>query len=107
MPWIGVDFDGTLSKNCHWDGVSLSMGQPVPKMVARVKRWLREGKDVRIFTARAEDFRGRRAIEEFCRLHFERTLPITNKKDYDMVEYWDDRAVQLIPDTGERVDGKP
>ena len=27
-------------------------------------------------------------------------------KDYGMVELWDDRAVQVKPNTGERVDGK-
>lgn len=104
--WIGVDFDGTLVKNAHWDGYSLTMGEGVPKMVARVKRWLKAGRQVKIFTARAEDFRGRRAVEAFCQANFGQVLPITNKKDYDMVEYWDDRAVQVIPDTGERADGK-
>ncbi|MHB8407790.1 MAG: hypothetical protein ACYDHY_06705 [Acidiferrobacterales bacterium] len=83
-------------------------------MVVRVKQWLLEGKEVRIMTARvAPEFRNWRhllatkmAIEAWCLEHIGTTLPITNAKDPDMVELWDDRAVQVIPNTGKRADGK-
>jgi hypothetical protein len=32
-------------------------------------------------------------------------LDVTNVKDFGMVELWDDRAVQVVPNTGERADG--
>jgi hypothetical protein len=37
---------------------------------------------------------------------FGRTFEITCKKDYQMVALYDDRCVQIIPNTGERVDGE-
>jgi hypothetical protein len=33
-------------------------------------------------------------------------LPVTNCKDLNMVELWDDRAVQVVPNTGQRADGQ-
>jgi hypothetical protein len=49
--WIGVDLDGTLAKYGRWAG-PLEIGEPIAPMVARVRQWLAEGKEVRIFTAR-------------------------------------------------------
>ena len=75
-------------------------------MVARVKRWLDEGEEVCIFTARVaeEDPVARKeivnAIERWCVEHIGRVLPVTNVKDFHMIELWDDRAVQVIPNTG-------
>lgn len=112
--WIGVDLDGTLAVYDGWKGPE-HVGEPIPKMVARVKAWLNDGVDVRIFTARvshdgidarvAEAYRAYHAIDAWCREHIGRTLPVTNIKDYAMIELWDDRAVQVIPNTGERADG--
>jgi hypothetical protein len=111
--WIAVDLDGTLA---HYDGWKspTHIGEPIPLMLERVKKWISEGRDVRIFTARV--FEGGRisgaelaevisAIQEWCTTHVGRTLPITCTKDYGMVELWDDRCVQVIPNTGKRADG--
>lgn len=49
--WIAVDFDGTLAHYDHWRGPA-ALGAPVAPMVERVKRWLAEGREVRVFTAR-------------------------------------------------------
>lgn len=49
--WIGVDLDGTLAHYDEWRGVS-HVGEPVPLMLERVRRWLGEGREVRILTAR-------------------------------------------------------
>ena len=51
MGWMAVDLDGTLA---HYDKfISPShIGEPIAPMVARVKKWLSQGKEVRIFTAR-------------------------------------------------------
>lgn len=111
MGWVGVDLDGTLASHEGWEGGVYGVGPPVPRMVARVRRWLEEGLDVRIFTARAcawpgVDYRKvEAAINGWCLEQFGRTLPITCVKDYGMIELWDDRAVQVIRDTGERADG--
>lgn len=114
--WIGVDLDGTLA---HYDSVWRGpdhIGEPIGPMVERVKRWLAEDREVRIFTARvtegaidavtmkpisAQELRA--PIEAWCLKHLGRVLPVTNVKDYAMIELWDDRAVQVRPNTGEPV----
>lgn len=114
--WIGVDLDGTLAEYAGWQGPA-HIGRPVERMLRRVKEWLAEGKDVRIFTARvsydagndermAQASAARLAIEAWCGNHLGRVLPITNIKDYGMYELWDDRAVQVFPNTGVRADGR-
>lgn len=108
MGWIGVDLDGTLAIYDGWVGEE-HIGPPVPKMVQRVKDWLSKGVEIRIFTARVTETPGRdnstirRAIEDWCLLHIGQVLPITNIKDFAMIELWDDRAVRVIANTGEPV----
>lgn len=105
--WIGVDLDGTLAEYDGWQG-PYHVGAPIPKMVARVKRWLAGGYAVKIMTARVWDPDSAVvcAIQDWTEKHIGVRLPVTNQKDYDMIELWDDRAVQVIPNTGDRADGK-
>lgn len=98
--WIGVDLDKTLAKHEGWKGHE-HVGDPVAPMVARVKKWLSEGKEVRIFTAR--DAKSYPAIRKWCFKHLGKTLKITNTKDKYMSAIYDDRAVQVVPNTGELV----
>ena len=107
--WIGVDLDGTLAEYGGWQGPD-HIGAPVPAMVERVRRWLAEGREVRIFTARVAQnapFSVHYAIEQWCEKHLGQKLPVTHEKDYGMVELWDDRCVQVVPNTGQRADGRP
>jgi len=104
--WIGVDLDGTLARYDGWKGIE-HIGEPVPLMLQRVKEWLAEGKTVKIFTARVAN--GTPAVQRvchWCEQHFGQRLEVTNVKDMKMIELWDDRAVQVIPNTGERADGR-
>lgn len=109
--WIGVDLDGTLAVYDGWKGIN-RIGKPVPAMLKRVKSWLARGIEVKIFTARAFNFDGSpipesvALIEQWCVKHVEQKLEVTNRKDFGMIELWDDRAVQVIPNTGLRSDGK-
>jgi hypothetical protein len=101
--WIGVDLDGTLFTYDTWRGID-HVGEPIMPMINRVKQWLAEGKDVRIFTARCagpEDCRP--AIERACLEHIGQVLPITNIKDFGLIELWDDRAVRVEFNTGRRI----
>lgn len=120
--WIGVDLDGTLAK---WGGyVSPDhIGEPVPLMVERVKRWLADGRQVKIFTARVdggqaaillgdkhgEQFqdveRIKSSIMAWCKKHIGQELEVTNVKDYGMVELYDDRAVRVEMNTGRIMSG--
>jgi hypothetical protein len=108
--WIGVDLDGTLAHYTSWVHHA-DIGAPVMPMVARVRKWLAEGKTVKIFTARVSvpDPAMRAEISEAIRLytlqHCGQALEATCCKDLNMIELWDDRAVQVIPNTGEPVGG--
>lgn len=127
--WIGVDFDGTLADYSQgWQGPEV-LGEPVPAMLERVKRWLADGREVRIFTARVwphafilpgaelrdlpiipgigmrsevvdDSARSIKAIQRWCSVHFGQVLPITCVKDLAMVELYDDRCVQVEANTG-------
>lgn len=111
--WIGVDLDGTLAKYDSWKGVE-HIGDPVPLMVSRVKRWLAQERAVKIFTARmsghGQPIIGTNTvadvvtpIEEWCETHIGQKLPVTNIKDFGMIELWDDRAVRVELNTGRQL----
>jgi hypothetical protein len=112
--WYGVDLDGTLA---YWTeefpGMSLlEIGPPIPAMQKRVKRWIREGRIVKIFTARMADPETgaprcgfdasdvAKVVGEWTREHLGKWLPTTCVKDHWMVELWDDRVVQVTEGTG-------
>lgn len=105
--WVGVDLDGTLAHYTSWAG-PYHIGEPIPKMAHRVRAMLAANVDVRIFTARAADPDPAviYAIQNWTEKHFGVRLPVTNVKDYNMVQAFDDRIIQVIPNTGERADGK-
>lgn len=106
--WIGVDLDSTLAYYDEWRGVD-HIGLPVPLMVERVRRWIAQGREVRIFTARVStdvfEDRARviHAIKAWCITHIGYELPVTNVKDFAMVECWDDRAVTVEANTGRQL----
>jgi FMN phosphatase YigB (HAD superfamily) len=97
--WIGVDLDGTLAHYEGWNNGSI--GEPIPAMMERVQKWLRDGKEVRIFTARASDPTQKQYVEHWLHDNGLSGLEVTNVKDFRMIELWDDRAVQVIPNTGQ------
>ena len=105
MGWIGVDLDGTLAEYDSWKGAQ-DIGKPIEAMCWRVRKWLSEGKDVRIFTARACVPELIPVVEAWCLEQFGKELPVTNVKDFGMIELWDDRAIQVIANKGKRADGK-
>lgn len=111
--WIGVDLDGTLA---HGGTPITAIGPPIPAMVERVQAWLAEGREVRIFTARvgacgrrgpegnvdsdAFALEQRELIAAWCLQHLGRVLTVTATKDFDMEQLFDDRCVQVEPNTG-------
>lgn len=100
--WIGVDLDGTLAVHDGWGGVE-HIGDPIRPMVARVTKWLSEGTEVRIMTARANGIGSEYQIElikAWCLEHIGMVLPVTCCKDSKMIQLWDDRAIQVITNTG-------
>jgi hypothetical protein len=113
--WIAVDLDATLAFYDTWRGPS-HIGEPIATMLARVKQWLANGQEVRIFTARVSPQAMRlngnsldetlKPIQDWCMFHIGQVLPVTHEKDMHMTQLWDDRAVQVIPNTGLRADGQ-
>lgn len=110
--WTGVDLDGTLAIYPH---SFPQIGPPIPAMVARVRAWLDDGQDVRIFTARVgirstyqdadATFASEQTvlIEAWCLEHLGQLLPVTAQKDFRMVALWDDRCVQVVTNTGQTI----
>ena len=107
-PWIGVDLDCTLAKFDGWTSAT-DIGEPIPLMVNRVKEWRKNGVNVKIFTARIdlpdEDLLVQTvyAIQSWCKKHIGEVLPITDRKDDAMIMIWDDRCMQVIPNTGRTI----
>ena len=97
--WIGVDLDGTLARYDGWRGPG-HIGHPIPEMMARVKKWLSEGRTVKIFTARCSVPEQLAPVKRWLADHGIGNLEVTNTKDHRMMELWDDRAVRVGINTG-------
>ena len=76
-------------------------------VLARVKYWLEHGVEVRIFTARATELENIPAIQDWLEKEcgLPRTMVVTCIKTYDIVELWDDRARQVVQNTGQSLCG--
>lgn len=107
MGHILVDFDRTLAFYESWEKSGRVLGHPIPAMVERVRRWLDDGLEVRIFTARASESNPNwredtAAIQRWCVVYLGTALPVTNQKDFETVAIWDDLAVTVESNTGWR-----
>lgn len=103
---ILVDLDGCLA---FYDGEFHGpecIGEPIPAMMRRVKLWIQQGKEVRIFTARAADEENIKPIEQWLRDNGIPGLEITNVKKHDVALILDDRARQVVCNKGIIVQGK-
>jgi len=99
--WIAVDLDGTLAYYDSNRGLSLDyIGPPITSMLVRVLGWLREGKTVKIFTARAAMPEQIALIHSWCKINLGVELEVTNAKDPGMITMYDDRCVLVEHNTG-------
>jgi len=106
-PWIGVDLDGTLAHDLGKRRESKGLGEigsPIKPMVNRLRKWIAEGKTVKIFTARASSPRQVVMVKKWLAIHGLPDLEVTNVKDLRMIELWDDRCVQVMTNLGEPVE---
>jgi hypothetical protein len=101
-----VDFDATLAKYDGFKGPFV-LGEPIPAMVARVKRWLQEGDEVVLFTARVccDDQPALKMqiillLQQWCERHLGRALEVTDRKHRRFTDFWDDRNVAIEANTG-------
>ena len=102
------DFDSTLS--FYEEPFSTTLGPPVPEMVRKVKAAIAEGVQVVIFSARvypgadyerlAQSTNAMLNIAEWCQKHIGQVLPITFVKMPIFTKLYDDRAIEILPNTG-------
>lgn len=95
--WIGVDLDGTLA-----EGHASEIGPPVAAMLDRVRAWVGGGVEVRVVTARAGDQDEKRKVHQWLGRWGVPVSVVTDRKDFQMLELWDDRAVRVLQNTGLR-----
>jgi hypothetical protein len=109
LPWVGCDLDQTLAKYEPGDYMKYGpsyIGPPIPKMVERIKRHLANGDRVKIMTARLDPNNDEprevtiRRIQDWCEIHIGERLEVTDRKDFKMILLYDDRARQIIANTG-------
>ena len=98
--WIGFDFDGTLVKKPdRWKGLDY-IGPPIEPMVKLARKYIERGVTVKIVTARATREEGIAPVKQWCIDNLGKELEVTNQKDMGMKALYDDRAKQVIPNTG-------
>lgn len=101
--WIGIDLDGTLARVDAFSDIS-KIGDPIPKMVDLAARFARDGVVVKIFTARASNPKQVAMIHRWLKDIGLPEFEVTNVKDFEMIRLYDDRAVQVLANTGEIVE---
>ena len=100
-----MDLDGTLAESWPGEVHDNKIGKPVPEMLERVKAWVAAGQEVRILTARGGSYLSVLAVKAWCKKHVGVELTVTNAKDFDMIQLWDDRAVRVERNTGKVIGG--
>ncbi len=103
--WVGVDLDGTLSRDDaegHFEP-PYPLGKPIPEMLEMVKSLVAAGVTVKIFTARACEPEFIPLIQAWTEQNGLGRLEVTNQKDFDLIRFYDDRAIQVIPNHGRAV----
>ena len=110
---IAVDLDGTLAHYDGWKGVG-HIGAIIPSVANAILLAKKEGADIWIFTARVSDPKdAEEAGNAIVAYLTENGIPfdgLTAIKHKFFTEFWDDRAIQVIKNTGEFVmysDGTP
>lgn len=121
--WYGFDLDGTLAKYDGWRGID-HIGEPVKPMVELIKRMHDEGKVVKIMTARIAPHKledgtvgeayvtvpdgekgatrnyAHQFINDWCHFNLGFIPEIVYQKDHLMLELYDDRVKQVVPNEG-------
>lgn len=104
--WLAVDLDGTLAYYDGWKGIG-HIGDPIKSVADALHIRKKSGWGIAIFTARVSDpseaIEAERQIWAWLAKHHIDVDGITCVKHKHFVEFWDDRAVQVIKNTGEFV----
>lgn len=100
--WIGFDLDGTLAVDTPDRADDTIIGEPIPKMIDKLKYHLQAGNTCKIFTGRAHNAKQETlyAIEDWCKKNIEQVLEIVDYKDHDLIFFYDDKAIEVEYNTG-------
>lgn len=124
--WYGFDLDACIAYYDHYRG-DAHIGEPIWPMVNLMRKFIADGRRVKIFTARVSPAAivGRnpsiktqegiekeltkivQAIVDWSLQNIGSLVPITATKDYEMITCYDDRCIQIVPNEGRRADGLP
>jgi 3-deoxy-D-manno-octulosonate 8-phosphate phosphatase KdsC-like HAD superfamily phosphatase len=96
---IAVDLDGTLAYYDTYKGAH-HIGRPIPAMMQKVRKWLKEGHQVAIFTARASSEENIRYVKERLKKYGLPDLMVTNIKYPQFTDFFDDRAWRVLKNKG-------
>lgn len=107
---IACDLDRTLAYYDGWRG-PLHIGHPIPAMIRCIQEHLKKGEHVTIFSARIKDDEKTgvtaeqivKAIGDWTEANVGVRLPATNIKLHTFDRFYDDIAIQVVPNTGKRV----
>lgn len=107
---IACDLDRTLAYFDGWRG-PLHIGHPIPAMVRCIQEHLKRGEHVTIFSARIHDDEKTgvtaeqiiKTIGDWTETNVGVRLPATSVKLNTFDRFYDSRAIQVVPNTGKRV----
>lgn len=99
--WVGFDLDGTLAKSEGEFDPDI-VGEPIPKMIAKLREHLDAGDTCKILTARASGDKARatKVIQAWLKENDLPELEVTCEKDPGMRLLYDDRAVSVKKNEG-------
>ena len=91
---IAIDFDGTIAKYDEFGGWE-KVGEPMDEALQFLRTLARLGHPLAIFSARARDPKGKRAIEQWVKKHKLDDIIklVTHEKSPDFILMVDDRAI--------------
>ena len=100
---IAVDLDGTLAHYDGWKGIG-HIGCVIPEVANAMERAQDEGAEVHLFTARVSDpedaAEAHAVISKWAAANHFNFASITAVKHKFFTEFWDDRAIQVIKNSG-------
>jgi hypothetical protein len=100
--WVGVDLDGTLSRTDnpgHFEP-PYPIGDPVISMIEMIQSLKAAGVTVKIFSARACEAENIPIIQAWALKHGLGHMEVTNQKDFRLIRFYDDRAIQICLNQG-------